>query len=154
MRSTLAACLTALMFVAAACGDDGSGSTSVPTTTVAATTLPPATPVPADTTTTVAATTTTTDSAVDIAIEVIGSEVEVRVEGVPTSGRIQLDFGTEVRLTVDGDVTDEVHLHGYDVTADVAPGEPGVIEFTADIPGIFEAELEGSGRLLVEIQVS
>lgn len=154
MRSILAASLTTAMLVAAACGDDGTGSTSVPTTTVAATTVPQSTTVPADTTTTVAATTTTADSVVDIGIEVIGSSVEVRVEGVPTTGRIPLDLDTEVRLTVGGDVTDEVHLHGYDLTADIAPGEPGVIEFTADIPGIFEVELEGSHRPLVEIQVS
>lgn len=153
MRKVLSASVTALMLFAVACGDDDTTTTTAASSTTSPRTVPGSS-LPPETTTTAAPTTTTTDSAVDIAIEVIGSSVEVRVEGVSTSGRIQLDLGTEVRLTVGGDVTDEVHLHGYDLTANIAPGEPGVIEFTADIPGIFEVELEGSHRLLVEIQVS
>ena len=140
--------------VVAACGDNDTGTTTTAaSTTTSATTLPLTTTVPS-VTTTVVSPTTTADSFVDIAIEVIGSSVEVRVEGIPTSGRIQINTGTDVRLTIAGDVTDEVHLHGYDLTVDVAPGEAGVIEFTADIPGIFEVELEDAHRLLVELQVS
>jgi heme/copper-type cytochrome/quinol oxidase subunit 2 len=153
MQSTRAACLTALMLVAAACGDDGTTTTTAASSTTFPSTTVPGSSLPPETTTTAAPTTTTADSAVDIAIDVVGSSVEVRVEGVTTSGRIQLELGTEVRLTVAGDVTDEIHLHGYDLTAEVAAGEPAVIEFTADIPGIFEVELEGSHRLLAEIQV-
>ena len=153
MRKALAVSVMALMLFAVACGDDDTTTTTTASSTTSPPTVP-GSPLPPETTTTAAPITTTTDSAVDIVIEVIGSSVEVRVEGVPTSGRIQLDLGTEVRLTVAVDVTDEVHLHGYDLTADVAPGEPGVIEFTTDIPGIFEVELEDSHRPLAEIQVS
>ncbi len=35
-------------------------------------------------------------------------------------------------LVVTAEVTDHVHLHGYDLMADVAPGKPARIEFTAD----------------------
>ncbi|HSM02097.1 MAG TPA: hypothetical protein VK960_06670 [Acidimicrobiia bacterium] len=139
------------VFIVPACGDDDATTTTgadTPSTTASVTTLPP---VPS---TSNPATTTTADSFVDIVIEVIGSSAEVRVEGIPTSGRIQITTGTGIRLTIAGDATDEVHLHGYDLTADIAPGQPAVIEFAANIPGIFEVELEDSHRLLVELQVS
>ena len=59
-----------------------------------------------------------------------------------------------VPLTVSGDVSDEVHLHGYDLRADVAPGQDATIEFDATIPGVFEIELEGTGALIGELQVA
>ena len=46
------------------------------------------------------------------------------------------------------------HLHGYDLFADVAPGTPAVSELTADIPGVIEAEPEGSASLLFELEVT
>lgn len=144
MRKALLIILAVL--AVSACGDDDASTT---TTAVPATTLPPST-----STTTPATTTTAVDSFVDVAIDVIGSSVEVRVEGAANSGRIQVDTGAEVRITVTADITDEVHLHGYDLNAEVAPGQPAVIEFTAEIPGIFEVELESSHRSLVELQVS
>jgi len=55
---------------------------------------------------------------------------------------------------VTADVVDEVHVHGYDLFADVAPGAPATINFVADIPGVWEVELEGAGALLVELEVS
>jgi hypothetical protein len=58
--------------------------------------------------------------------------------------------GVLIEATVTGD---EVHLHGYDLSADVAPGRPAVIDFTADAPGVFEVELEQAHLRLVELQV-
>ena len=58
-------------------------------------------------------------------------------------GRVSVDSGRKVLLVVRADVRDHVHLHGYDLLADVAPRSPGRILFTANIPGRFEAELEG-----------
>jgi FtsP/CotA-like multicopper oxidase with cupredoxin domain len=74
--------------------------------------------------------------------EVVGGLVEADVEQ-----------GARVRLTVRADVTDEVHLHGYDLFADVAPGRPGRISFTADDPGEFEAELEALATPVAELRV-
>ena len=72
-----------------------------------------------------------------------------------TSGtqRVQVALGSTVRLVVDGDEPDELHVHGYDVTADVVPGEPAVVAFLADIPGVFEVELHDSGAALPSLQV-
>jgi hypothetical protein len=46
-----------------------------------------------------------------------------------------------------------VDPHGYDLSADVAPGRPAVIDFTADAPGVFEVELEQAHLRLFELQV-
>jgi hypothetical protein len=61
--------------------------------------------------------------------------------------------GRTVRLRVTADVSDEVHVHGYDRFAEVAPDRPAIIEFVADIEGIFEVELEGARQLIVELKV-
>ena len=61
--------------------------------------------------------------------------------------------GREVVIVVNSDVADQVHLHGYDLTADVAPGAPGTIRFTADAPGRFEIELEDRGLQIAELEV-
>lgn len=58
-----------------------------------------------------------------------------------------------VRIEVSGDVEEQVHVHTYDLVDDVAPNDPAVIEFTADIPGVHEVELEGSHLLVLELQV-
>jgi len=67
--------------------------------------------------------------------------------------RIEAKAGEVLRLIVRGDVTDEAHLHGYDIRADIAPGSDGVLDVTADIPGVFEFELEDSGLRLGELEV-
>ncbi len=56
-------------------------------------------------------------------------------------------------VAIVSDVTDHAHLHGYDVVADVEPGKPAAIRFTAKIPGVFELELEELGKELARIQV-
>ena len=51
------------------------------------------------------------------------------------------------------DEHDEVHVHGYDLYLDLEAGEPAELRFTADIPGVFEAELHHSGIVLAELQI-
>jgi hypothetical protein len=58
-----------------------------------------------------------------------------------------------VVLVVRSDVADHVHLHGYDIMRDVAPGSPARIRFRATIPGQFEAELEERGLQIANITV-
>lgn len=75
--------------------------------------------------------------------------------GTPEGGiaRDSVARGRTVVIRVTADVADEVHLHGYDLTADVAPGAPATIRFTADAPGRFEVELEDSGIQVAELEV-
>ena len=147
----------ALLLSIAGCGDGGGASTAPDSVTTAPGTTPPGITAGTATTSTAPAATSTSeagDAALDIAITVAGESIEVRVEGVPATGRVEIGVGVEVRLIVTADVDDEVHVHGYEVTADVSPASPATIEFVADIPGIFEVELESSRHLLVELQVS
>lgn len=50
--------------------------------------------------------------------------------------------GRRVAVVVRADVADHVHVHGYDLFADVKPGAPARIAFQATVPGGFEIELE------------
>ncbi|TAK70286.1 MAG: hypothetical protein EPO13_04915 [Actinomycetota bacterium] len=72
----------------------------------------------------------------------------------PAPKRYDVPLGSTVRLTVNSDVVDEVHLHGYDVEETVRPGNPAVITFKADQPGLFEVETHESKRTLFQLQVS
>ena len=87
-------------------------------------------------------------------LEVVTIHVLVR-RGVPEGGirRATVPQGRQVRLVVRADVADHVHLHGYDIIRDVAPGAPAQIRFRATIPGRFEAELEDRGLQIAEIEV-
>lgn len=71
----------------------------------------------------------------------------------PSLDRVTVEQGTTVRIEVTSDEADELHLHGYDLHADVGPGEEGVIEFVADEPGLFELETHDSGLLLLQLAV-
>jgi hypothetical protein len=57
-------------------------------------------------------------------------------------------------LMVTSDVEDEVHVHGYDLVAEVAPDQPAHISFHADFAGEFEVELEESTVPIAELSVT
>jgi hypothetical protein len=65
-------------------------------------------------------------------------------QGQPVDGvrRVTVAQGRRVVLIVTSDVTDHVHLHGYNIMRDVGPGQPARIAFRATIAGTVEAELE------------
>jgi hypothetical protein len=141
--------LVALLVAAACClvagcgGDDGGEAATTTTVAAAGTTL--ATTGPA---TSVEATTTTAGfSGTVIEAQVTGDSVKT------ASRRVRVDLGEKVRIRVQADRVEEVHLHGYDLSRPVAPGKPAVIDFTADAPGVFEVELEEAGLRLFELQV-
>lgn len=84
-------------------------------------------------------------------------EVTVEVKNAePVGGIVRADIkqGTEVMLMVTSDVEDEVHVHGYDLSAEVAPGQPAHISFLADIAGEFEVELEERTVPIAELTVA
>lgn len=83
--------------------------------------------------------------------------IEVGVVGGMVTGpgsRVEVVLGEELVVRVTSDVAEEVHVHGYDERADVPAGGTVEIPFTADIPGGFEVELEGSGQLLFQLRVA
>jgi hypothetical protein len=64
--------------------------------------------------------------------------------GEPVGGvkRLEYESGERVRFLVRSDVADEVHVHGFDVSKDVAAGGTVRFGFPAEIEGVFEVELE------------
>jgi hypothetical protein len=99
-------------------------------------------------------------------IEKIGKSADVKAppavttivikNGKPVGGIAELtyDKGEEVRFKVDSDVSDEIHVHGYDIMKDVEAGGSVSFDFPASIEGIFEAELEGRGEQILELTVN
>jgi hypothetical protein len=67
--------------------------------------------------------------------------------------RARVDQGERVRLVVRADLSDEVHLHGYDISRHIRPGAPILIVFRATVVGRFEVELEERHLQLAEIEV-
>lgn len=67
--------------------------------------------------------------------------------------RESVALGDTVTLRVRGNTADEVHVHGYDLYLHLVEGG-GELTFEADIPGVFEIELEGSHTLLIRLEVS
>jgi hypothetical protein len=120
------------LFVALRPDDDGDAQTTMARTTTATTTAvpppPPAPPPPA--------------------------RVRINVrDGRPAGGvrRVTVGKGRRVILIVTSDVADHVHLHGYDVMRDVAPGRPATLAFRATIVGTVEVELEDAGVPLATV---
>ena len=120
--------------------DDDGGQDATPTTT-AVTTAPPTEP-PA---TTAEPPPTTTAPAGPVRITLRGPGGKLY--------RGSVKQGRKVVIVVRSTVADHAHLHGYDLMADVAPGKPGRISFTATIPGKFEIELEDRRLLLAVLEV-
>lgn len=69
------------------------------------------------------------------------------------TGRIPVPTGTPVTLVVTSDAADEVHLHGYDIEKELAPGKPTTLTFVANVPGVFEVELHKLNIVILHIQV-
>ena len=105
----------------------------------------------AQTTTTESTTTTTTEPEVEKPTVVR----VVVVNGAPKGGivRQSVDKGDRVVIVVKSDVADEVHLHGYDISRNVAAGGTARIAFRAKIPGRFEVELEERGVQIADLTV-
>lgn len=74
----------------------------------------------------------------------------------PVGGIKKLSFskGARARFVIDSDVSDEVHIHGYDVMRDVEAGHRLTFDFPATKDGIFEIELEGRKTQIASLQVS
>ena len=74
----------------------------------------------------------------------------------PVGGIQDLTFteGDDIQFTVDSDVSDEVHFHGYDVGEDVEAGGSVSFDVPATITGVFEVELESRAEQIAEITVN
>lgn len=151
MRPRPAALLLALLALALLAGLAAACGGEKPTSAPAETTTETATAETAETRgTTTADETTTAEERKEPVV------VSVRVRGgVPQGGivRATVRRGERVVLRVRADVADEVHVHGYDLVREVAPGREARIAFRAAIPGRFEVELERRHVQIAELTV-
>jgi len=78
------------------------------------------------------------------------------VNGKPQGGiqKITVNKGQPVRFTVQSDVSDEIHVHGYNFHKDVKKGGSVSFDFPATIDGIFVIELESRGEQIASLQVN
>jgi cytoskeletal protein RodZ len=78
------------------------------------------------------------------------------VNGQPQGGVKTVSFkkGDQVRLKVQSDVADEIHVHGYDLMKDVEAGGSVQFSFKATIEGRFEIELENAGTQIANLEVT
>jgi hypothetical protein len=119
---------------------------------------------PARSATTTSETTTSTATETATATETGGTttaetpsavriRIQARGDGSGSIRRVTIERGQRVTLIVSADVVDHVHVHGYDLMADVAPGSAARITFKASVPGRFEVELEERALQIAELRV-
>jgi hypothetical protein len=149
--SRVVSAVLALGLTVGACGGDGDDPDDAAGSAATSTTAAPGAGTTEESTTTT--TTTTSAAATDepaggIVLEIVGGNA---VGGVR---REKVKQGSEVRLRITSDVADELHVHTYDLTVDVEPGEPAELVFEATIPGIHEIELEKRRKKVLELEVS
>jgi plastocyanin len=84
------------------------------------------------------------------------AEIEIRngdVVGGPAE--IEVETGDRIEFVVTSDTPDEIHVHGYEITDEVAPNDPARLSFPADIEGIYEVEAHDIGHVVIaELRVT
>jgi hypothetical protein len=121
--------------------EEAAGTTTTATTTDRATTTEQMT------------TTEATTTAPPPEPQVVQARIVVQGDVAPTVKRFSVQHDRQVVLVVESALTDHVHVHGYDLMADIAPGAPATIRFKATAPGRFEIELEDRGLQIGELEV-
>ena len=67
----------------------------------------------------------------------------IRLQGGEVAGgarEIEVAKGDTVRIVISSDAPDELHLHGYDIEREAAPGQPARFRFKANAEGEFVLE--------------
>ena len=98
----------------------------------------------------------------EVAITLDETDANVTISATLEAGTVSLEGDDRVKVGLDdvvmimitADVDEEVHLHGYDISTNVTPGDSAMILFTADTAGRFEIEFEKSGAFIAELEVS
>ncbi len=154
---TILAALAALAALTACGAETASPPATQPvatTQTPATTEAPPPTETEPPTTTAETAPPATT---ADEAVEKEAPTATIRLEsGEPVGGaaRIEVTRGDTVTIRIRADTDEQIHVHGYDLTQSVGPGQPATLEFVAELEGIFDIEAHESGAHVAELVVS
>ncbi len=99
--------------------------------------------------------TTTSTSSSSAPAAPAAQRIDVR-GGKPVGGvhKITVTKGDTLHLVVSSpDTKQEIHVHGYDLMRDMAPGRPAEFKFETKIEGVFEIELEDTATKIASLQV-
>jgi len=132
-------------------GSSSSSSSSAPQTTAASSGSDPTTSGSTSGSTSTGSTgSTSTATTPEPAVQTIRV-----VNGQPAGGIKTISYtkGDQVRLKVQSDTADEIHVHGYDLKKDVTAGGSVEFDFKATIEGRFEVELENAGTQIAMLEV-
>lgn len=84
------------------------------------------------------------------------TEIEIRNGSVVGGAeQIEVETGERIEFVVQSDTPDEIHVHGYEITEQVGPGDPARFSFPADLEGIYEVEAHDIGHVVIaELRVA
>ncbi len=170
MRKPLAALVaviaTAALLLTGCGGDQGStadtGSADSGATPVSPDDTAASTPGPTDSPTDSPTATVTQDDDqddqgdnVDVDDGVLEIDIDIEDGTIEPAGqRVRAKVGQTIRLDVDSDMADELHLHADPGKEfEVRASDDQVFEFTIDQPGVYELESHGLETQVVSIQV-
>ncbi len=98
------------------------------------------------------------ENVLDIAADEADTVVEVTIKDgqitVTPESPIKVAKGTSVGVKATSDIEEEIHVHTYDILAAIGPDEETDFAFAAEIDGQIEVELERTGSLLFNFQIS
>jgi len=139
-------------------GNDGNGSSSsssAPQTTTTSSAADSTASDPASASTSTATPTSSTGSTSTATTPEPAVQTVRVVNGQPAGGIKTISYtkGDQIRLKVQSDTADEIHVHGYDLKKDVTAGGSVEFDFKATIEGRFEVELENAGTQIAMLEV-
>lgn len=83
--------------------------------------------------------------------------IEVAYTGgkvVTADSRVETTLGEKIIVRISSDVADQIHVHGYNVYADVPAGGSVEIPLTMTLSGGYEVELHEAGRPLLQLRTT
>lgn len=66
--------------------------------------------------------------------------LDITTEALPEPRRIEVELGSEVTVQGASEITDVLHVHGYEREISLTAGEDFTDVFTADMAGVYEVE--------------
>ena len=152
LRTALAPVLLSVLAVPlAACGTSSSPASPPATSSAAAASAAPSTsstPSTPNTPSPGEPSPTAGTDAVVVNVQVSGGRVR---PGLQTT---KVKAGQKVTITATSDVADSIHVHGYDKTLDLPPGEAASVSFVAEVRGVFEVETHETELLVAKLAVT
>ncbi len=85
-----------------------------------------------------------------------GRTVTITVAGTkvsPAPRTVDLAVGEKLTLVITSDHADELHIHGFEIEKELAPGKAVSVDLVGDQRGVFEVETHESELRLLKIAV-